>query len=105
MEEQILNRIYGFLYREYDGLHQNVDTDGQNIFVDIDGDTYAITVVKCEKEAQMYTMKEYYSGRKRWAVYTPKGELLCVCLYKKGATCLVAHLNEVTHAVKEVEND
>lgn len=40
-----------------------------------------------------YTMREYYSGRKRWAVYTPDGELLCVCLYRKGATALVEHLN------------
>ena len=43
----------------------------------------------------MYYMKEYYSGRMRWAVYTPDGEMLCVCLYKKGATCLVAHLNGI----------
>ena len=50
MEEQILNRIYGFLYREYDGLHQNVDTDGNSIWIDIDGETYAVTVNKCEKE-------------------------------------------------------
>ena len=41
-----------------------------------------------------YIFKEYYSGRKRWAVYSPSGELLCVCLYKKGAVCLTAHLNK-----------
>ena len=52
----------------------------------------------------MYTMKEYYSGRKRWAVYAPNGELLCVCLYKKGAANLVAHLNKVTNCKKEVPN-
>ena len=49
----------------------------------------------------MYYMKEYYSGRMRWAVYTPRGEMLCVCLYKKGATCLVAHLNGITHNESE----
>lgn len=52
----------------------------------------------------MYTMKEYYSGRKRWAVYAPNGEMLCVCLYKKGATCLVAYLNEITNKSKETTN-
>jgi len=38
-----------------------------------------------------YTMEEYYSGRKRWAIYC-NGEMLCVCLYKKGAECLLKHL-------------
>ena len=52
----------------------------------------------------MYTMKEYYSGRKRWAVFTPNGEMLCVCLYKKGATCLVAHLNQLINKGKENSN-
>ena len=42
----------------------------------------------------MYTYKEYYSGRKHWAVYAPDGELLCVCMYKKGAAKLVALLNK-----------
>lgn len=50
----------------------------------------------------MYYMKEYYSGRMRWAVYTPQGEMLCVCLYKKGARCLLEHLNGIT-AKKERE--
>ena len=49
MEELILNRIYGFLYREYDGLHHKVDTDGTTIWLDIEGETYSITVIKCEK--------------------------------------------------------
>lgn len=44
----------------------------------------------------MYVMKEYYSGRMRWAVYAPDGEMLCVCLYKKGARHLVDHLNAIT---------
>jgi hypothetical protein len=52
----------------------------------------------------MYTMKEYYSGRKRWAVFAPNGEMLCVCLYKKGATCLVAHLNQLINKGKENHN-
>ena len=52
----------------------------------------------------MYTMEEYYSGRKRWAVYAPDGTLLCVCLYKKGAASLVAHLNELINNRKEVAN-
>lgn len=52
----------------------------------------------------MYTMQEYYSGRKRWAVYAPNGTLLCVCLYKKGAVCLTAHLNELINKRKEVAN-
>ena len=43
----------------------------------------------------MYTMEEYYSGGKHWAVYAPNGNMLCVCMYKKGALCLVAHLNEM----------
>lgn len=45
-----------------------------------------------------YEMREYYSGRMRWAIYKPDGELLCVCLYKKGATALLEHLNEITGA-------
>lgn len=49
-----------------------------------------------------YTFKEYYSGRKHWAVYSPDGQMLCVCLYKKGAACLPAHLNKLT---KEIDND
>ncbi len=41
----------------------------------------------------MFTMQEYYSGRKRWAVYAPNGALVCVCLYKKGAQNLLKYLN------------
>ena len=41
----------------------------------------------------MFTIKEYYSGRKRWAVYAPDGALVCVCLYKKGAKNLLTYLN------------
>lgn len=43
----------------------------------------------------MYTYKEYHSGHKHWAVYTPNGELLCVCMYKKGAKKLVELLNTI----------
>lgn len=50
LKELILNRIYGFLYREYDGLHNNVYTDGYNIWIDINDETYLVTVNKCEKE-------------------------------------------------------
>lgn len=49
----------------------------------------------------MYYMKEYYSGRKRWAVYTPQGEMVCVCLYKKGAKCLLEHLNKIAETKSE----
>lgn len=48
----------------------------------------------------MYTMEEYHSGGKHWAVYKPDGEMLCVCLYKKGAICLVNHLNEIMKTLK-----
>lgn len=41
----------------------------------------------------MYTMKEYHSGKKCWAVYAPGGELVCVCLYKRGAVEVLRHLN------------
>ena len=50
----------------------------------------------------MYTMEEYGSGH--WAVYAPNGTLLCVCLYKKGAVCVTAHLNELINKRKEVAN-
>lgn len=46
-------------------------------------------------EKSMYTYKEYHSGHKHWAVYTPNGELLCVCMYKKGAKKLVELLNTI----------
>lgn len=53
-----------------------------------------------------YTMEEYYSGGKRWAVYEPNGELICVCLYKKGAATLVNLLNKLTgHHTTENDND
>lgn len=51
MQEVLLNNIYGYLYRMYNSIHENVDTDGNTIWVDMsDGNTYAITINKCEKE-------------------------------------------------------
>lgn len=49
MAEQILNNVYAFLYAMYNGTHDNVDTDGKNIWVDLNGETYSVTVIKCEK--------------------------------------------------------
>lgn len=35
-------------------------------------------------------------GRRFWAVYDEGGQLICVCLYKKGAREVVRRLMEVT---------
>ncbi len=45
----------------------------------------------------MYTVAEFVTGRTRWAVYAPDGQLLCVCLYRKGAEKVADHLNALTH--------
>lgn len=44
----------------------------------------------------MYTWKHYSgsAGHKSWGVYTPSGELLTVCLYRKGAIALCDYLNQ-----------
>lgn len=42
----------------------------------------------------MYTFKLYSDSKPRtWGVYAPGGELVCVCLYKKGAQTVVDELN------------
>lgn len=49
MEEILLNIIFDYLCK-YDSIHDSIDTDGNTIWVDMsDGNTYAITVNKCEK--------------------------------------------------------
>ena len=52
MKDQLLNAIYGYLYRTYNGLHEKVDTDGSSIWVDINGKTYSVSVVECEGSEQ-----------------------------------------------------
>lgn len=39
----------------------------------------------------MYTTAKY--GRRLWAVWAPSGDLICVTLYKKGATRVATMLN------------
>lgn len=50
-----------------------------------------------EPVAGGYSFAAWDSGpHKTWAVYTPAGDLLCVCVYKRGANSLVNHLNTIT---------
>lgn len=45
----------------------------------------------------MYYIDAYHtSPKKTWGIYKPNGELLCICVYKKGAEAMVSHLNELT---------
>ena len=52
----------------------------------------------------MYTWNEYSGSQKHktWGVFSPKGELVCVCAYKKGAVELTALLNALKSALKRV---
>lgn len=50
----------------------------------------------------MYTWK-HYSGcdnHKTWGVYTPDGELLAVCVYRKGAIAMCEHLNNLIQIIE-----
>ena len=43
-----------------------------------------------------YSVTLYNSGKPRsWGVYTPQNELICVCLYKKGAISLLEHIERI----------
>ncbi len=44
----------------------------------------------------LYTFDKYHDGKPAsWGVYAPDGDLLCVCLYKKGARNLCDHINAI----------
>ena len=44
----------------------------------------------------MYTFKKYNEGKPvTWGVYSPDNELLCVCLYKRGARTITDHINAI----------
>lgn len=47
-------------------------------------------------KSDLYTFSKYAEGKHAtWAVNTPDGDLLCVCLYKKGARNLCDHINAI----------
>ena len=50
--EDLLNSIYGYLYREYNNLHENVSTNGFSIWVDVDGKTFCVSVNECPNEKE-----------------------------------------------------
>ncbi len=44
----------------------------------------------------VYTFKKYNEGKPvTWGVYSPDNELLCVCLYKRGARTITDHINAI----------
>lgn len=50
----------------------------------------------------MYTWKHYggYDKHKTWGVYSPHGELLAVCVYRKGAIAMCKYLNNLVQEIK-----
>ena len=49
-KQQLIDSIYGFLYRTYDKRHESVGTDGESIWVDTPDGNYSVMVMECEKE-------------------------------------------------------
>ena len=49
-KQQLIDIIYGYLYREFNTLKENVGTDGESIWVDTSDGNYSVMVMKCEKE-------------------------------------------------------
>lgn len=49
----------------------------------------------------MYTWKHYggCENHKTWGVYSPHGELLAVCVYRKGAIAMCEHLNNLVRTI------
>ena len=46
--------------------------------------------------SNVYTFKKYNEGKPvTWGVYSPDNELLCVCLYKRGARTITDHINAI----------
>lgn len=49
-KQQLFDIIYGYLYREFNTLKENVGTDGESIWVDTPDGNYLVKVMKYEKE-------------------------------------------------------
>ncbi len=49
-KQQLIDIIYGYLYREFNTLKENVGTDGESIWVDTPDGNYSVMVVECKKE-------------------------------------------------------
>ena len=49
-KQQLIDSIYGYLYREFNTLKENVGTDGESIWVDTPDGNYSVMVIECDKE-------------------------------------------------------
>ena len=49
-KQQLIDTIYGYLYREFNTLKENVGTDGESIWVDTPDGNDSVMVIECEKE-------------------------------------------------------
>ena len=49
-KQQLIDTIYGYLYREFNTLKENVGTDGESIWVDAPDGNFSVMVIECEKE-------------------------------------------------------
>ena len=49
-KQQLIDIIYGYLYREFNTQHENVGTDGESIWVDTPDGDFSVMVMECEKE-------------------------------------------------------
>lgn len=46
-KQQLIDIIYGYLYREFNTLKENVGTDGESIYVDTPDGNYSVMVIEC----------------------------------------------------------
>jgi hypothetical protein len=57
-------------------------------------------VLAVHEPPALYTVSRYKHSR-HWAIHDPDGALVCVALYKKGATEVVRRLSEIYSAERK----